>query len=150
MLKYVMNMLSEILNMLWHLFNMWGICSICGVFVQYMAFKIKLGCMTFIICIMINVNKPNFELNQLYINSNLSLLKNVLSLTLYELITSSPLSFVPLSTKPNLVMNILYINFNLSLSNDDLYYLFYELLLYRPHMLRHLFQILKNCKGNLN
>ena len=98
--------------------------------------------------IMIKVNKPNFELNQLYINSNLSLLKNVLSLTLYELITSSPLSFVPLSTKPNLDMNILCTNSILSLSNDDLYYLFYELLLYRPHLLSYLFQIPKDYKGN--
>ena len=55
---------------------------------------------------MINVNKPNFELNWLYIYSNYLLLNDVLLITLDELITSSPLSFVPLSTKPNLVINI--------------------------------------------
>ena len=95
-----------------------------------------------------NVNKLSFELNWLYIYSNLSLLKNVLLLKLYELITSSSLSFEPYSLKRTFLLNILYINFNLSLSNDDLYYLFYELLLYRPHLLRHLFQIPKDYKGN--
>jgi hypothetical protein len=98
--------------------------------------------------IIINVNKPNFELIWLYIYSNLSLLKNVLSVTLYELNTFPLLSFVPLSTKPNLVMNILYINSHLSLSNDVLKVPFHELPIYRPHILRHLFQIPKDCKGN--
>ena len=82
------------------------------------------------------------------IYSNLSLLKNVLSLTLYEFITSSLLSFVPLSTKPNLVMNILCTNSHLSLSNDVLKVPFHELPIYLPHMLRHLFQIPKDYKGN--
>ena len=97
---------------------------------------------------MINVIKPNFELNWLYINSNLSLLNDVVLLPLLEFITSTPLSFEPQSSKPNLVMNILYIISILSLLSVDLYGPFHELLIYLPHTLMHLFQIPKDYKGN--
>ena len=95
-----------------------------------------------------NVTKPNFELNCLYIYSNLSLINVVLSFSLKDLITFPPLSFEPQSSKPNLVMNILHSNSHLSLSKDVLNGPFHELPINPPHLLKHLFQIPKDCKGN--